>query len=243
MKPTSKVIASAALLITGIGAVLFFLFGRSLWRPFDKKIVGTRSVIEVVQDIGSPARSRMQKFFKSAGVRYPPNEVALLALKDSALLELWVGPEHSPVFIRSYEIKALSGIKGPKLREGDRQVPEGIYEIEGFNPNSRFHLSLKLNYPNPFDLKHAKDDGRHEPGSNIFIHGKAVSIGCLAIGDEAIEELFVLAYDVGRSHIKVVIAPSDPRNRQLSADEFPTWVAELYRAIEAQFHRYLHTES
>ena len=78
---------------------------------------------------------------------------------------------------------------------------------------------MKLNYPNEFDLAHAKIEGRTKPGSNIFIHGKAVSIGCLAMGDKTIEELFILANDVGINNITVVISPLDPRVNILKYNE------------------------
>ena len=79
-----------------------------------------------------------------------------------------------------------------KLREGDRQVPEGLYRLIGRNPNSNYHLSMKLDYPNSYDPRHAKREGRSNPGSNIFIHGKSLSVGCLAMSGEAIEAFFVL---------------------------------------------------
>jgi len=71
--------------------------------------------------------------------------------------------------VADYRITAASGTAGPKLREGDRQVPEGIYRIVGLNPNSRYHLSMKLDYPNAFDRHQAARDGRARPGSDIFI--------------------------------------------------------------------------
>ncbi|NJN46820.1 MAG: L,D-transpeptidase family protein [Candidatus Competibacteraceae bacterium] len=92
--------------------------------------------------------------------------------------------------IKHYPVLAASGTLGPKLCEGDRQVPEGIYRIKSLNPNSAYHLSLELDYPNAFDLRQAERDGRNNPGSAICIHGKAVSVGCLAMGDTAIEELY-----------------------------------------------------
>ena len=139
-------------------------------------------------------------------------------------------------FIRDYSIQAASGVSGPKLRQGDRQVPEGVYRIAGLNPNSHYHLSMKLNYPNEFDLYHADQEGRFDPGGDIFIHGKAVSIGCLAMGDEAIEELFVLAAQVGKENVKVVIAPRDPRTLPLDTDTegMPEWAGELYDQISSE---------
>jgi hypothetical protein len=111
-----------------------------------------------------------------------------------------------------------------------------LYRIEGLNPNSTYHLSLKLNYPNDFDLKHAAIEGRSNPGSNIFIHGKAVSIGCLAMGDATIEELFVLAADVGKDNISVGIAPSDPRSTSLSTSAEPEWVSVLYQRLNTHLN-------
>ena len=93
-----------------------------------------------------------------------------------------------------YPIQGASGDIGPKLIEGDRQVPEGLYEIIGFNPNSSYHISMQLNYPNDFDLKHASAEGRDHSGNNIFIHGKDESIGCLAMGDAAIDFLLVVVF-------------------------------------------------
>ncbi len=110
--------------------------------------------------------------------------------------------------MKSYPILASSGSPGPKRREGDRQVPEGFYCIERFNPESLFHLSLGLNYPNASD-RILSD--REKPGSDIFIHGNNVTVGCLPIGDAAIEELYLLALDVrarGQQRIPVHLFPA-----------------------------------
>lgn len=131
------------------------------------------------------------------------------------------------MLIASYPIVAASGGPGPKLREGDRQVPEGVYRVEGLNPNSAYHLSIKVGYPNDSDAAHAAAEGRSDPGGDIFIHGKDLSIGCLAIGDDAIEELFVLVEQVGITSADVVIAPHDlRRDPAIPAGEFPQWYQE-----------------
>lgn len=233
---TAAIVASLALTVAG-----YFLYthGRALWVPAIQTMTGKQSVNDVLVDIGPAARARLSADFQAAGIAYPPPTITLLAIKDTARLELWAGTETDPVHIRDYNIQALSGNPGPKLREGDRQVPEGIYRIEGLNPNSSYHLSLKLDYPNAFDRQHAAEEGREEPGSNIFIHGKAVSIGCLAMGDQAIEELFVLAADTGKEDIKVVIAPSDPRRQALSFNGPQPWGDGLYRQIEMAFQPYV----
>jgi L,D-transpeptidase catalytic domain len=126
----------------------------------------------------------------------------------------------------------LSGELGPKLREGDRQVPEGVYRITYLNPNSISHLSLALGYPNPFDRLHAEEDGRESAilGGDIMIHGGARSVGCLAIGDQAAEDLFVLAADSDWEQAVVVVSPVDFRRAALPADHRPDpeWVNRLY---------------
>lgn len=195
---------------------------------------GSRTVEDVVRIYGPEAIERLAPAFKRAGVDYPPRELTLLGLKAERRLEVWA-PDRKGIqrLVRSYDIQAASGMRGPKLREGDRQVPEGVYKLVMLNPNSDYHLSMKINYPNSFDRFQASMDGRTRLGGDIFIHGKAVSAGCLAMGDVPIEELFVLVSHVGKENVKVVIAPHDSRQRPLSpaSEGMPEWVPELYQTI------------
>jgi murein L,D-transpeptidase YafK len=142
--------------------------------------------------------------------------------------------------IKTYPVLAASGAAGPKLREGDNQVPEGLYRISLLNPNSRFHLSLRVNYPNEFDRNMAALDGRTRLGGDIMIHGNAVSIGCLAIGDEGAEDLFVLAARTRLEHLNVIIAPLDLRRRKAPAknEKTPRWVEQLYGNIRDEINNY-----
>ncbi|MDP2177348.1 murein L,D-transpeptidase family protein [Methylicorpusculum sp.] len=197
---------------------------------------GQRTVADVLEAYGPYASHKLTHYFTMAKVSYPPREVAFVALKQEKKLELWARDSGEFRFIRDYKIQAASGVSGPKLRQGDKQVPEGIYRIVRLNPNSNYHLSLKINYPNEFDLFHAWQEGRSNPGSDIFIHGKDASIGCLAMGDEAIEELFVLTAQVGADNMKVIIAPHDPRTYPLEAGygELPEWTHELYSNISRE---------
>lgn len=194
---------------------------------------GARSVDDVLFEFAPYAVNQLKPYFRKAGVAYPPREIVLIAYKDERKMELWGRDTGKFKLIRPYNIKAASGMRGPKLRQGDRQVPEGIYHISRLNPNSNYHLSMKVDYPNEFDLAHADYDGRTNLGGDIFIHGKSVSAGCLAMGDAAIEELFVLAAHVGTENIKVIISPSDPRQRPLdsSLPHLPYWTNELYDRI------------
>lgn len=201
-----------------------------------------RTVEAVQARLGPSARARLQPAFERAGLRYPPAGVALLAFKQERRLELWGRASASGAarFVRSYAVLAASGGPGPKLREGDGQVPEGLYRIPLLNPNSAFHLSMRVDYPNAFDRAQARHEGRTRLGGDIYIHGSAVSIGCLAMGDEAIEELFVLAADVGVRQIRVLIAPLDFRKQDLPPGAAPTvpWVQQLYTTLRQELRRY-----
>ena len=100
--------------------------------------------------------TRLQSDFEKAGIAYPPAKVTLVILKQEARVEVYAKNPEQPGtvseyhYIRSYPILAASGHLGPKLREGDGQVPEGIYAVESLNPNSHYHLALHVGYPNAF---------------------------------------------------------------------------------------------
>jgi L,D-transpeptidase catalytic domain len=195
-----------------------------------------RTVEQILHTYGVYVKGKLNYYFHKAKVTYPPREVVLIALKQERKLGLWARDSGEFRFIRDYYILTASGVAGPKLRQGDRQVPEGIYRIAELNPNSHYHLSIKINYPNEFDLLHAGQERRTNLGSDIFIHGKTASIGCLAMGDKTIEELFVLTALVGAENVKVVIAPHDPRIYPLKTDpeELPKWTSELYSIISRE---------
>lgn len=193
-------------------------------------------VPEVLKKKEALLQDTLKNNFQSVGIEFPPKQIAILAIKDEKILELWARNNQNWKKVKNITITAASGKAGPKLWEGDRQVPEGVYKILGLNPKSSFHLSMKLNYPNDFDSYWAEQEGRTSPGSDIFIHGKAVSIGCIAIGDEAIEELYFTVQKVGIKNVIVVIAPSDPRKKELIPDKnWPAWVGELYKNIGTEF--------
>jgi murein L,D-transpeptidase YafK len=125
---------------------------------------------------------------KANKVPYPPKHVFLRAFKQERELELWARSTSGEMkLIRTYPIAAASGEPGPKRREADLQVPEGVYRVDLFNPNSRFHLSMRINYPNQAD-RILSDPVK--PGGDIYIHGNQVSTGCLAMTDLKIDEIY-----------------------------------------------------
>lgn len=182
----------------------------------------------------SPAvEPRLRKACAAAGVAYPPNSLVLVGLKRERELRAYAPNDRGEMrFIRGWPVLAASGGPGPKLREGDRQVPEGIYAIESLNPNSRFHVALRVDYPSAEDLQCAKLDGRpiDSLGGDIMIHGSDVSVGCLAMGDQAIEEIFTLAAASGVKRAELLLCPSAEPLAHVRTGT-PLWLAARYRLL------------
>jgi hypothetical protein len=193
-------------------------------------------------DVQVPVRDELKSMFAHAGCEYPPTELTMIALKRERRLEVWaLDSECEPTLVADYPIYGASGTSGPKLEQGDLQVPEGVYYVEYLNPNSRFHLSMKLDYPNEFDRNMAELDGRESLGGDIFIHGNSVSTGCIAVGDIAIEELYALVEKMDGAPVKVIIAPYDFRREMpviRVASTAPNWLPELYEVIEQEMKHY-----
>lgn len=183
---------------------------------------------------GLRTEPELTRFFRKANVHYPPKEIALLAFKKEGTLQLWAKNKGKPwAYIHTYPLTASSGRLGPKLKERDLQIPEGIYKLVAFNPYSKMHLSMKINYPNAFDRKMASIEGRKKLGGNIFLHGKAESVGCLAVGNHAIDQLFLLSRRVGLKQIQLIIAPNDLRKHGPATrlGPQPKWLPDLYEQI------------
>ncbi len=124
-------------------------------------------------------------------------------------MELWARDSDTAQYtlLKHYRVCALSGVLGPKRCEGDRQVPEGLYFIDDFNPKSDFHLSMLINYPNYSDLMMGD---KKRPGGDVYIHGGCFTIGCLPMTDDIIQELYVVCLNArlnGQQYIPVHIFP------------------------------------
>jgi hypothetical protein len=206
-----------------------------LFHPIKLLLLGRATIQERLEQYGPAARDQLRPMFERVQVAYPPARLTLVGLKQEKVLEIYAGGSASTMRrVTSIPVLAASGGAGPKLVRGDRQVPEGLYRVEGLNPNSRFHLSIKVDYPNAFDKQMAATDGRTDLGGDIFIHGGAASVGCLAIGDEAIEVLFVLLADTGVENVDIVLAPLDLRTNTLPetlAED--NWRRSLYLDVRA----------
>lgn len=219
--------------------VAFFIyrFGRPIWVPIANRLCGTRTTDQVIREINRKKGNQITGSF--TGIQYPPRELALVALKSEHRLEVYARDAGPWKRITSYAILGRSGKLGPKLKEGDGQIPEGIYRIDTFNPNSAYHLSLRIDYPNGDDQTWAKRDGRSELGGDIYIHGNEVSIGCIAIGDGPIEDLFRMVHDCGMDRTTVVLTPVDFRKQEAApSSNQPQWCAELYQKLKAKMGEY-----
>lgn len=205
------------------------------------------SVEDRLDQFAARVQYRLKPSFTAAGLPYPlraPAELAMVVFKDSRVLSLY-GRNHDQEawrHIKTYPVLAASGVLGPKLREGDLQVPEGIYQADFLNPNSRYHLSIRLNYPNAFDVNKAAFEGRSRLGGDIMVHGSALSEGCLAVGDNAAEDLFVVSALLGKERVRVVISPTDfrqPKAQMPAAvvSRLP-WAAELYADLQRELQNY-----
>jgi murein L,D-transpeptidase YafK len=172
-------------------------------------------VLLAVEPIASGARARgdrvatarrrvtgaLRERFAARGLAYPPKHLYLRVFKRERRLEMWSeAGDGRFVLVKSYGVCASSGRLGPKRTQGDEQVPEGFYEVRVFNPKSRFHLSLGIDYPNRSD----RALGRSPFGRDIMIHGGCATIGCVPIGDDAIEEVYVAARDARPERAVVV---------------------------------------
>lgn len=147
----------------------------------------------------------LQRDFATAGLPWGA-PLLLRVFKEEAMLEVWARREDAHVLFRRYPVCRYSGTLGPKLRQGDRQAPEGFYTVAPgqMNPASQFHLSFDLGYPNAYDRAHGRT------GDFLMVHGACVSVGCFAMGDAAIEEIYTLmaaAFAAGQAAVPVHAFP------------------------------------
>ena len=149
--------------------------------------------------------------------------VFLRIFKQSSELEVWVKADDRYELLKTFPICRYSGELGPKLKEGDGQSPEGFYKvaIDQLNPNSKYHLSFNLGFPNAYDRVHSRT------GSYLMVHGNCVSIGCYAMTNSGIEEIYLLveaALKGGQGYVSVHIFPFRMTAKNMAAHQNSQWV-------------------
>lgn len=182
---------------------------------FSCTVYGQNSFIEYqksfakVADVFRRKEDTLRKQFEAKGLKWPAKYIYIRSFKYDSQLEVWVKNNTLDQFklFKTFKICAMAGSLGPKRMQGDYQVPEGFYYINEFKPNSVYHLSLGLNYPNASDK--ILSDSLY-PGGDIFIHGSCVTEGCIPITNDQIEDLYVItshARAMGQDYIPVHIFP------------------------------------
>lgn len=186
--------------------VLLFMFMPALQQTSFKETQLKQSRVKTAYE---EKENVVKQYLSEKKLSFEKFQLFLRAFKKEQTLEAWIKEKGKEEFVllHTYEFCTTSGELGPKRKEGDLQIPEGIYQINHFNPQSNFFLSLGLNYPNASDkiLSHAT-----KPGGSIYIHGNCVTIGCIPITDDKIKELYVLAVEArnsGQDKIPVHIFP------------------------------------
>lgn len=167
-------------------------------------------------------RSKLRVDLASAG--FSMGDAAYVRIfKREHLLELWMKTAEGRFeLFRSYAICKYSGDLGPKLAEGDRQAPEGFYRVSRaqLNPNSRHHLAFNIGFPNALDTELGRT------GSFLMVHGGCTSIGCYAMTDAQIDEIYAVveaALENGQREVDVSIFPFRMTETALQATAQSEW--------------------
>lgn len=151
--------------------------------------------------------------------------ILIRIFKAEAELEVWVsrGPGAAYARFATYPICYFSGTLGPKLKEGDRQSPEGFYTVarpQAYPGGPRWPKSINIGYPNPFDQVHDRT------GSDILIHGGCASIGCFAMTNAVaneVRDLTVRALDAGQSYVHIHVFPFRMTKANFYRYDNPKW--------------------
>jgi murein L,D-transpeptidase YafK len=175
----------------------------------------------------APIPARTVALMESKGTA-PKEPMIVRIFKEEAELEVWKrrSSDQQFVLLKTYPICAWSGKLGPKVKEGDRQAPEGFYTVTPghMNPNSSYHLSFNTGFPNTFDRAHGRT------GSHLMVHGSCSSRGCYAIEDEQIREIYAMgreAFRGGQRSFQLQAYPfrMTPKNmaRHRDNENMPFW--------------------
>jgi len=208
------------LLLALVGAGVFYLYRGDQQFMDRARVNATRNAYSLLYWMGvtlpgTPDYAKLDARLAEKGVKLG-DPVLVRIFKLDSELELWVEKDGTYVKFATYPICRFSGRLGPKLREGDNQAPEGFYTVDEdwLNPNSRWHRSFNLGYPNAFDRAHERT------GSFIMVHGGCLSVGCFAITDAGVDEVWRMvtaALDKGQPRFGVQVFPFRMTEANLAA--------------------------
>jgi murein L,D-transpeptidase YafK len=223
-------------IVIASAAAMLLLVSDGVWyKTLDSARMAMRHVNRVVHLQlgyalpGTPDLARLDERLVTQGLKRG-DPVFIRVFKAEMTLELWMRRGDGFVLFASYPLCFWSGRLGPKLQTGDRQAPEGFYTVgKGqLNPNSRWHRSFDLGFPNLFDR------GQGRSGAFLMVHGGCASVGCYAMTNAVISELWALvtaALDAGQERFAVHVFPFRPTEARLRAYREDQW-AEFWRALK-----------
>lgn len=201
---------------------LFYLLTKSSIATIVTILLSLSSSVQA-SHVKNATKQKLQTQLPMFGLKVG-SPVLIRTFKKESRLELWVQEENSELFklFRTYPICYFSGSLGPKQRQGDKMTPEGFYYISrnDLNPNSRFHLSMDINYPNHYDNQLGRT------GSLIMIHGACDAVGCFAMSNSQIEEIYYLveaALQHGQQQIAVHAFPFHLTEKNLAGYKKNKW--------------------
>jgi murein L,D-transpeptidase YafK len=211
------------------GAILFFMFGGVWYQAADSARMAMRHVNRVLhyqfgyQLPGTPDLGGLDDRLQAQGFKRG-DPVFIRVFKAEMRLELWMKRSDGFALFASYPICYWSGRLGPKLQTGDHQAPEGFYTVSKgqLNPNSRWHRSFDLGFPNLFDR------GQGRSGSYLMVHGGCSSVGCYAMTNGVVAEMWTLltaALNAGQERFAVHVFPFRPTEARLRAYQDHQWAA------------------
>jgi murein L,D-transpeptidase YafK len=175
-----------------------------------------------------PLDQKMRDLIERKGMD-EKSPIFIRLFKEESVLEVWKPTKATGRYalLQTYEICAWSGVLGPKIKEGDRQAPEGFYTIRPaqMNPDSSYYLAFNMGYPNDFDRSHGRT------GSELMVHGACSSRGCYSMTDENIQEIYTLgrlSFEGGQRDFQVQAFPfrMTPENLARHSDDpnMPFWI-------------------
>lgn len=183
-------------------------------------------------ELMAKSRQKVEQDMRSRGFAIG-QPIYIRIFKLPGVLELWMNKGKGFDLYKTYPICSYSGFPGPKVNEGDWQSPEGFYSVTGnqMNPNSQYHLAFDIGYPNDFDAT------KNRTGSLIMVHGDCQSVGCFAMGNNRIEEIYMLAYAAlqnGQEQFGVHVFPFRPTPENMKKFAASPWI-RFWKSLEPAY--------
>ncbi len=168
--------------------IVLLIFSASCSTPQKAPIITKPKTVIKAKPIPKPKVLNLRESLKKIGAKVG-DPIFMRIFKKEKILEIWIQVGKEYKLCKTYPVCAYSGVLGPKLKQGDKQSPEGFYTItkKQLKPNSKYHLALNLGFPNQYD-KYQKRTGTY-----LMIHGKCSSTGCYAMQNRQIEEIYMMA--------------------------------------------------